>query len=89
MDTAKVNEESLSTWVVSGVGAVVGSTVSALVYLWKLGESKNAKEIQELKENHQNCEKRFEESNAEILNLSVKLASVEARMQTIDGKRNA
>jgi len=84
-ELSKLEDESLFKWVLSGVVTVVGTAYTAVVYLWKRDESRNAREITNLQQQLGDCEKKHEEANGKILALSIEVASLKARFEMLDG----
>lgn len=71
-------DHPFTNWILTGVAATVSTLVAGLVGLWKLNESKNAKDIAELKAELVDCRTRIDECESDRVDLRVRLAQLEA-----------
>jgi len=85
--TMEPNEHaSILNWVITGVITIIGSLSAAIGILFKINETRNSREICELKEGLKECAKDREECETDRLRLTAQLNSVEGRVSYLEDK---
>lgn len=82
-----MDESDLLAWLKWGVVAIMSTVTAALGTLWKLNETRNAKDIGDLRNKLEECETKHQAANAQILTLSISLAEVRAKIGFTDKKK--
>lgn len=72
-----MSENSLLTWVLGSAVALLTGAGTVISYLFRLRETQNSSRIATLETLLAECEKRHDESQQQILELSVRVAKLE------------
>lgn len=80
------DQHGIINWAITGVITIIGSLAGTIALLFKINETRNSREICELKEGLKACAQDREECETDRLRLTAQVNSVEGRVAYLENK---